>query len=92
MLRLVLGALFFLARAGEMFASKEGCWDDGHILRRGDVVFSGQYPTRLDNVGSHWLRRGSVPELERGPTAGRNGDDAYSRGTTSPVAGWWRDS
>ena len=22
-----------------MFASKEGCWDDGHILRRGDVVF-----------------------------------------------------
>ena len=22
-----------------MFASKGGCWDDGHILRRGDVVF-----------------------------------------------------
>ena len=37
---LVLGASFvFLARADEMFASKGGCWDDGHILRRGDVVF-----------------------------------------------------
>ena len=22
-----------------MFASKEGCWDGGHILRREDVVF-----------------------------------------------------
>ena len=28
----------FLARAGRIFASKEQCWDDVHILRRGDVV------------------------------------------------------
>ena len=37
---LALGAsFFFLAPAGEMFASKEGCWDDGHMLRRKDMVF-----------------------------------------------------
>ena len=47
MLWLALGAFFFfLAWAGETFVSKEGCWDDGHILRRGDVVFFiGQYIT-----------------------------------------------
>ena len=40
MLWLGLGAsFFFLAREGETFVSKEGCWDDGHILHRGDVVF-----------------------------------------------------
>ena len=40
MLWLSLGASFFLlARAGEMIASKEGCWDDGYILCCGDVVF-----------------------------------------------------
>ena len=33
------GFVFFLARAGEMFASKEGSWDVGHMLRRGNVVF-----------------------------------------------------
>ena len=31
--------VFFLARAGEMFARKEGRWDDGHILRRGNGIF-----------------------------------------------------
>lgn len=37
---LALGAsFFFLARAGEIFASKEGQWDHGHCLRRGDVAF-----------------------------------------------------
>ena len=47
------GFVFLLARASEMFASKEGRWDDGHILRRGDVAFfRGRYPTRSDNVGS----------------------------------------
>ena len=40
MLWLTLGAsFFFLARAGETFASEEGCWDDGHILSREDAVF-----------------------------------------------------
>ena len=40
------GFVFFLAWAGETFVSKEGCWDDGHILCRGDVVFFiGQYIT-----------------------------------------------
>ena len=54
MLWLALGALFFfLARADETFVSKEGCWDDGHILHRGELVFFiGQYRTWLDNVGS----------------------------------------
>ena len=37
---LALGAsFFFLARAGEIFASKEECWYDGQMLRRGDVIF-----------------------------------------------------
>ena len=40
------GFVFLLARAGETFGSNEGCWDDGYILRRGDVVFFiGQYIT-----------------------------------------------
>ena len=35
-----LGASFlFLTRAGEIFVSKELRWDDGHILRRGDMTF-----------------------------------------------------
>ena len=33
------GFVFFSARAGEMLASKEGDKDDGHILRRGRMVF-----------------------------------------------------
>ena len=39
MLWLALEASFFFsAQAGEMFASKEGRWNDGHILHRGDMV------------------------------------------------------
>ena len=38
MLWLALGAsFFFLGPAREILASKEGRWDDGHILRLGDV-------------------------------------------------------
>ena len=33
------GFICFLARAGEIFTSKEGRSDGGHTLRRGDVVF-----------------------------------------------------
>ena len=32
------GLIFISARACRIFASKEECWDDVHILRRGDVV------------------------------------------------------
>ena len=32
-------SFFFLAQAGEMLASKEGRYDDGHLLCRGDVDF-----------------------------------------------------
>ena len=40
------GFVFLLARAGETFGSKEGCWDDEHILHRGDLIFCiGQYIT-----------------------------------------------
>ena len=47
MLWLALGAwFFFIARAGETFVSKEACWDDEHILHRGDLVlFIEQYIT-----------------------------------------------
>ena len=33
------GFVFILARPDELLASKERCWDDGHVLRRGDVFF-----------------------------------------------------
>ena len=52
------GFVFFLARAGEMFASKEGCRNDGHILRLGDVVFF-RGSTQLD-----WTMWGQVDRVE----------------------------
>ena len=33
------GFVFFFTQEGEIFASEKGYWDDGHILRRGDVGF-----------------------------------------------------
>ena len=51
MLWLVLGAsFFFIARAGEICASKEGCWDDGQILRREDGFFRGS-PNSIGQCG-----------------------------------------
>ena len=32
-------SIYFLARVGEMFASKEEYWNDRQILCHGDVVF-----------------------------------------------------
>ena len=81
---LALGTpFFFLARAGEMFPSKEGHWDDGHIFTTVMHLFSGWYSTRLDNIGSGWSHRVSVSELKKGSIAGRDGDDACLRGSTS---------
>ena len=52
------GSFFVLARAGEIFASKEKRLDDGDILRRGDVVlFRGS--TRLD-----WTTWGQADRVE----------------------------
>ena len=46
------GASFFLlTRAGEVFVSKEGCWYDGRILRRGDVAFIWGRPNLIGQVG-----------------------------------------
>ena len=56
---LALGAsLLFLAQAGEMFASKEGCWDDGHILRRGDFIFF------RGSIQLNWTTWGQVDRVE----------------------------
>ena len=44
---------FFLVRAGEMFASKGGRWDDGLILPRGDVVYFGAV---LNSIGQCGVR------------------------------------
>ena len=44
MLELALEASsYVLARAGEMFASKEGCLDDGHILRHETWFYFGAF-------------------------------------------------
>ena len=41
------GFVFFLAGAGEMLASKEGCWDDGHILLGGVWFSFGAVPNSI---------------------------------------------
>ena len=59
MLWLALGTSFFiLARAGEIFASKEGCYDNKQILHRGDVFFF-RGNTQLD-----WTMRGQTDRVE----------------------------
>ena len=78
---------FFFSRLGQMCASKEGRWDDGHILHRGDVGFFWgstllDWTTwgQADRVEVQvWTAQGD--QFER-----RNGEDACSRGFTSPVA------
>ena len=93
MLWLALGASFFSFSAGGRNDREQGCWDDGHILRRRDIVFL-RGSTQLDWTMWSQAHRVEVRSCSSkgGSTAGRNGDDACSRGSTSPVVGWRRCS